>query len=189
VTLPTIVENTAGDPWGRLQQQGLDTVDGLILSTKVDRDYVGASVADPLKIVTGFVPRLVWPEKPPWLGEMVTQHYTNFGAGGIFLSGPGYTVIVFGTAAAVPLLFLLLGFFTESIFRRMTEPSIWTVLLAYFLVRFFFAGDAFDAFHVLGLGIVVLVGRTFSSVVAVLHRRPEARRRLRAGRLRDEPAV
>ena len=128
--LPEIVVLAAQDPFVHLQQQGLDTVDGLVLSTKVDRKLAGATVTDPLKTITGFIPHQIWPSKPPWLSELRSRRlYTNFGAGGIFLSGPGYTLIVFGTAAAVPILFLLLGFFSERIFRRMTEPSIWTALL------------------------------------------------------------
>jgi hypothetical protein len=175
--LPEIVVLAAQDPFVHLQQQGLDTVDGLILATKVDRKLAGAEVTDPLKSITGFIPHQIWPSKPPWLSAEITQLYTNFGAGGIFLSGPGYTLIVFGTAAAVPILFLLLGFFSERIFRRMTEPSIWTALLAYFLVRFFYAGDAFDANHVLGLCLVVLTARGFSALTDLRHRPPVIERR------------
>lgn len=175
--LPEIVVLAAEDPFVHLQQQGLDTIDGLTLSTKVDRKFAGAKATDPLKVVTGFIPHQIWPSKPPWLSAEVTQLYTNFGAGGIFLSGPGYTLIVFGTAAAVPILFLLLGFFSERIFRRMAEPSIWTALLGYFLVRFYFAGDAFDAFHVLGLCVVVLTARGFSGLTALRHRPPVIERR------------
>ena len=175
--LPEIVVLAAQDPFVHLQQQGLDTVDGLILATKVDRKLAGAEVTDPLKSVTGFIPHQIWPSKPPWLSAQITQLYTNFGAGGIFLSGPGYTLVVFGTAAAVPILFLLLGFFSERIFRRMTEPSIWTALLGYFLVRFFYAGDAFDANHVLGLCLVVLTARGFSALTELRHRPPVIERR------------
>ena len=175
--LPEIVVLAAQDPFVHLQQQGLDTVDGLILATKVDRKLAGAEVTDPLKTVTGFIPHQIWPSKPPWLSAQITQLYTNFGAGGIFLSGPGYTLVVFGTAAAVPILFLLLGFFSERIFRRMTEPSIWTALLGYFLVRFFYAGDAFDANHVLGLCLVVLTARGFSALTELRHRPPVIERR------------
>jgi hypothetical protein len=175
--LPEIVVLAAQDPFVHLQQQGLDTVDGMILATKVDRKLAGAKVTDPLKSVTGFIPHQIWPSKPPWLSAEITQLYTNFGAGGIFLSGPGYTLIVFGTAAAVPILFLLLGFFSQRIFRRMTEPSIWTALLAYFLVRFFYAGDAFDANHVLGLCLVVLTARGFSALTDLRHRPPVIERR------------
>jgi hypothetical protein len=177
LSLPEIVVLAAEDPFVHLQQQGLDTVDGLILATKVDRKFAGAKVTDPLKTVTGFIPHQIWPSKPPWLSAQVTQLYTNFGAGGIFLSGPGYILIVFGTAAAVPIAFLLLGFFSERIFRRMAEPSIWTALLGYFLVRFFYAGDAFDAFHVLGLCLVVLTARGFSGLTELRHRPPVIDRR------------
>jgi hypothetical protein len=176
--LPEIVVLAAQDPFVHLQEQGLDTVDGLILSTKVDPKLAGAKVTDPLKVVTGFIPHQIWPSKPPWLSAQVSQLYTNFGAsGGIFLSGTGYILIVFGTAAAVPIAFLLLGFFSERIFRRMAEPSIWTALLGYFLVRFFFAGDAFDANHVLGLCIVVLTARGFSALTELRHRPPVIERR------------
>jgi hypothetical protein len=175
--LPEIVVLAAQDPFVHLQQQGLDTLDGLILATKVDPKLAGATVTDPLKVVTGFIPHQIWPSKPPWLSAEVTQLYTNFGAGGIFLSGAGYTLIVFRTAAAVPILFLLLGFFSERIFRRMAEPSIWTALLVYFLVRWFFAGDAFDANHVLGLCIVVLTARGFSGLTELRHRPPVIERR------------
>ena len=45
--LPEIVVLAAQDPFTHLQQQGLDTVDGLILSTKVDRKFVGVTVDGP----------------------------------------------------------------------------------------------------------------------------------------------
>ena len=192
LSLSEVMVEAASDPFSRLQENGqLDTVDGLILSTKVDREQVGASASDPLKIITGFIPHQLWPEKPKWLSSEVSQAYTNFGnsGAGFFLSGPGYTIIVFGTAAAVPLLFLLLGFFSESIFRRMAEPSIWTALLAYFLLRFFFAGDAFDAFHTLGLCLVVLTARGFNWAIEIIHRPPEAKRRLDAARRAGQPAT
>jgi hypothetical protein len=175
--LPEIVVLAAQDPFTHLQQQGLDTVDGLILATKVNPKFAGAKPTDPLKVFTGFIPHQLWPSKPPWLSAQITQLYTNFGAGGIFLSGPGYILIVFGTAAAVPIAFLLLGFFCERIFRRMTVPSIWTALLGYFLVRFYFAGDAFDAFHVLGLCLVVLTARGFAALTELRHRPPVIERR------------
>ena len=54
--LPEIVVLAAQDPFVHLQQQGLDTVDGLILATKVDRKLAGAKVTDPLKTVTGIHP-------------------------------------------------------------------------------------------------------------------------------------
>ena len=163
----------APNPFNKLWEGGLDTVDGLTLSTKVNRQDVDASWTDPAKVVLGFIPHQVWPEKPEWLGVTVTQYYTNFEAGGIFLSGPGYLLIVFGTKIAVGLGFLLLGLGSEAIFGRLRRPSIWTALLAYFLLRFFFGGDAFDAFHVLGLALLVLAAWAVGSVARTILRRPE----------------
>jgi hypothetical protein len=167
--------NAAADPFAQLQTQGVDTIDGLILSTKVNRAYVGASWTDPAKVILGFIPHQIWPSKPQWLFTTVTQDYTTFGAGGIFLSSPGYFLIVFGTPVAIPVMFVLLGAFCEALFRRMREPSIWTALLTYFIVRFCVAGDAFDAFHVLGLCLLVLFARTVTSFINVLWRPPETK--------------
>ncbi len=70
--------------------------------------------------------------------------------------------------------FLLLGLMSEALFSRLRVVSIWTVLLAYFLLRFSFGGDAFDAFHVLGLALVVLGGWAIGVVMSALLRSPGA---------------
>ena len=175
VTLIGNIVAAAGDPFAQLQTQGVDTIDGLILSTKVNRSYVGANWTDPDKIILGFVPHQLWPNKPTWLGNTVTQDYLHFGAGGIFLSAPGYVLIVFGSVVAIPIVFALLGAFSEYLFHRMREPSIWTALLVYLVVRFLFAGDAFDFFHVLGLCLLVVFARSVAAVIRLLHRPPEVR--------------
>jgi hypothetical protein len=180
VTLVGNIVAAAGDPFAQLQTQGVDTIDGLILSTKVDRSYVGASWTDPDKIVLGFIPHQLWPSKPTWLSNTVTQAYLQFGAGGIFLSGPGYVLIVFGSVVAIPIVFALLGAFSEYLFHRMREPSIWTALLVYLVVRFLFAGDAFDFFHVLGLCLLVVFARAVAQVISLLHRPAEGRPQLGA---------
>ena len=162
------------NPFGQLWEiGGLDTLDGLSLATKVNPDAVGASWSDPAKAVLGFIPHQLWPDKPEWLGSTVTQYYTAFEAGGIFLSGPGYLLIVFRSKLGIALGFLLLGLMSEALFRRLRVVSIWTVLLAYFLLRFSFGGDAFDAFHVLGLALVVLGGWAIGVVMSALLRSPD----------------
>ena len=166
------IERAAQNPFDKLWQGGLDTVDGLTLSTKVNRRDVDASWTDPAKIILGFIPHQLWPGKPEWLGTTVTQYYTNFEAGGIFLSGPGYLLIIFGSTPAIAFGFFVLGFLSEAAFTRMRTPSMATTLLSYFLLRFFFAGDAFDAFHVLGLALVLLGASGIGSIAkALLHRR------------------
>ena len=113
-------------------------------------DAVGASWSDPAKAYSFWSLSRInfgWTSRNGW-SSTVTQYYTAFEAGGIFLSGPGYLLVVFQSKLGIALGFLLLGLMSEALFRRLRVVSIWTVLLAYFLLRFSFGGDAFDAFHV-----------------------------------------
>lgn len=145
-------------------QGGVDTIDGLTLATNVERQDVAAHWWDPAKVVLGFVPHQIWPDKPEWLSGIVTREYTNFGGlSGIFLSGPGYLLIVFGSVPAMLAAFLALGFAAETLFHRLQIDSMGSVLLTYFLLRFFFAGDAFDAFHTLNLVVVLGIAWVLST--------------------------
>lgn len=155
VSLTSTIVSSATDPISHLSAGGLDTIDGLSLATKVDRARVGATVLDPLKAVISFVPRQLWPSKPAFLGNTVSHTYTDFGGNaGIFLSGPGYGLIVFGGRVAMMTMFLVIGFVCEALYRRQARITVWTVMITYFLMRFMVAGDAFDLFHVLGLCLV-----------------------------------
>ncbi len=81
--LPEIVVLAAQDPFVHLQQQGLDTVDGLILATKVDRKLTGAKATDPLKTVTGSSPtRSGPPSRPGCLPRLRSCTPTSARAGG-----------------------------------------------------------------------------------------------------------
>lgn len=165
----TLVE-VAPNPFAGLSAGGLDTLDGLILARQVDREAVGAHVTDPAKALTTFVPRVLWPEKPLFLGNSISTYYTSFGGNsGLFLSGAGYGYIVFVGVAGMASMFLVLGYVFEAAYRSMRVGSIWTVLITYFAVRFFFAGDAFDAHHVLGLcllmGVAYGIGQAASGVL------------------------
>jgi hypothetical protein len=175
------IEDSATNPFARLSRGGLDTLDGLILATKVDRDAVGASWTDPSKAVTTFVPRQFWPDKPSFLSSEVTQYYTNFGGNaGMFLSGPGYGIVAFGGVLGMAAFLVLLGALMACAFNRFPPASIPAVLCTYFLTRFFFAGDAFDAFHALGIGLLVLCAGVLAHAANLLigSRQPPAERLL-----------
>lgn len=159
--------NVAPDPLSRLAGGGLDTLDGLILARQVDREAVGAHVTDPAKALTTFVPRRLWPGKPEFLGRPISAYYTAFGGNsGLFLSGAGYGYIVFFGAAGMALMFFTLGYLFEVGYELMRVGSIWTVLLSYFAVRFFVAGDAFDAHHVLGLCLLIGIASGLARISA-----------------------
>jgi hypothetical protein len=160
------VAQASTDPFSRLTNAGLDTLDGLILATKADPKAVQASWTDPSKVITGFIPHQWWPNKPDWLANNITEHYLGIGGGGLFLSGPGYAFVIFGGLIGVGACFLILGGASALTFVRLRPASIATTLLAYFLVRFFFGGgDAFDGFHVLGLALVVCFATLVAGVV------------------------
>ena len=78
--LPEIVVLAAQDPFAHLQEQGLDTVDGLVLSTKVDRKLVGADGHGPAQDHHRVHPSPDLAIQAALAGAQVTQAYTNFGA-------------------------------------------------------------------------------------------------------------
>ena len=145
---------------------GVDTLDGLVLAEHVDRGAVGASVFDPLKAVANLLPRQLWPSKPDWLSDVVTHYYTSFSSGsGIFLSGPGYLLIVTGSVWGAVVAFGLVGFAAEELVQTFATPSVWLVILCFCLMEFFFGGDAFVVFHALSLCIDVLAAWAIASLL------------------------
>lgn len=157
------------NPLGKLGGAGLDSLDGLVLSTKVDRAVVGAHWTDPSKVVTGFIPHQLWPAKPNWLTIDVSRAYLRFQASGMFLSGAGYSWLIWGGAIGTVLAFFLLGLGSSLIFSRQRATfGIGALLTIYFVVRFSFAGDAFDGFHALGLaGLALLAAQLGRAAVAM----------------------
>ena len=166
VSLVSEIVQTAPDPISGLSAGGLDTVDGLTLATMVDRNRVGATVLDPLKAVITFIPRQIYPSKPDFLSGIVSRDYTDFGGlSGLFLSGPGYGLIVFGGQLPMMIMFIVIGFLVEALIQRQNGVTLWTMLACYFVARFIVGGDAFDLFNVLGLALIYGVSRVVASVL------------------------
>jgi hypothetical protein len=147
----------AGNPLTNLDTVGLDTLDGLILATKVDPQRVGAEWYDPSKAILNLVPYQLWPDKPTFLGPTVTRDYTNAGGiSGVFLSGPGYLLLIFSGPIGMAVGFAVIGLVSEMCLSRWRRPTCMTALFVYGLVRFIFAGDAYDLFNVLCIALVVI---------------------------------
>lgn len=161
------LESAAQNPFNKLTDRTqIDTFEGLILSLQVDRKAVGAHWDDPLKAVVNFMPRSIWPSKPAWLGTVVTHAYLNSGGtSGVFLSGPGYAYIVYGGIIGVIGVFLVLGATAQLLYTRFDPYSGGSLLLTYFCLRFFVAGDAFDLFNVLGLAVLLFAARQAAQVI------------------------
>lgn len=166
MSLVTATSNALADPFASLGESGLDSLDGLILARQVDPRTVKASWTDPVKIVTGFVPHQLWPAKPEWLSGTVARTYLHYGASGMFLSGAGYTTLIWGGAGGAILAFFLLGIWSSwMLLKTRGAFTVRDLLVIYFLLRFTFAGDAFDGFHVLGLACVVMLASLISYVM------------------------
>jgi hypothetical protein len=153
--------------FGQLTNAGLDTLDGMILAMAINPDTVNASWTDPFKALTNLIPSQIWPSKPEWLGAVVTHRYLTFGGrAGIFLSGPGYLYLIFGGPFGMAVGFLAIGFSSTLLFIRLRTPAILVALGAYFLLRFFIGGDAFDIFNTLTLLIALLAAGSLAGVLA-----------------------
>lgn len=170
------------NPFSRLADAGLDTLDGLILATKVDPAAIGASPADLTKVATGFVPHQLWPEKPEWLGNELTEYYLGVGGGGLFISGPGYGLVIFGGVLGMGLAFVVLGAGSAALYRRFEPASAAAAFLTYFFARFFFGGgDAFDAFHVIGLCLVLAAAAALGAIARAVLAGPSTQPQLSPG--------
>jgi hypothetical protein len=155
VSLASSLQEAGRSPFSQLSQGGLDTLDGMILSLQVDGGAVGAKAWDPAKAVLNFVPRQLWPDKPGFLGPVVSSFYTNFGGNaGLFLSGPGYASILYGIPGLL-VVFALMGAGSGYLLRKATSAPVLAVVVIYGAVRFMFAGDVFDIHNALLLAGVL----------------------------------
>lgn len=152
-----VLTSNARDPFGSLAEQGsVDTLDGMVLVNSLspgDRSYSWLRVTD---TVTLFVPSQVWAGKPTPVSAEISRRKLGFGASGMFLSGPGYMSVLFRVSAVRALLWTSLGFGIALALARQritTRGVLRAALLLYFLIRFWSGGDAFDGFHVVGIGL------------------------------------
>lgn len=176
--LASYVIQGADDPIAGLLGSGLDTLDGMLLSIKVDPQRVGATWYDPVEAITSLVPYELWPSKPPDLAATVTHTYTDFGGeSGLFLSGPGYLYIIWGGPAGVALGFTAIGFVSERLLTRWRTPTAMAVIFAYGLTRFIFGGGAFDLSNTLTLVILLVLAASLARLLGQIparNRRPRS---------------
>ncbi len=140
----------------------LVSLDGLVL---VQRVYPARESPtwgkDLVRVVQGFVPRRIWPDKPPWLHAELSNRYLNFRTSGIFLSGFGYLWAV-GLLPGVIAGSLLVGVGVGWLYGRLraTRDVFWLVLYgltALSAARFELAGDAITFFFYLQMLVPALI--------------------------------
>lgn len=155
--------NALANPLRSLTTSGFDTVDGLILVHSLPAGVVDASLFDLLKIFQTAVPRQLYPDKPEFISNIISRDLLGFGAAGMFMSGPGYLILIGGGWLVAILLFAAGGLvFRQSAGRRFGGVA-W-LICTYTLVRFFMGGDAFDFYQ--GLTLVAIA--TLALLIAKL---------------------
>ena len=148
------------DPARALTTSGIDTVDGLLFIQHLPANAVNANLLDLLKVFSTAIPSQFYADKPEFISNMLSREYLGFGAAGMFLSGPGYLMLIGGGVAAAAALFAFGGL----VFRHLASTrfgGVTWLIAAYTLVRFFMGGDAFDFYQ--GLTLVAI---SIASIVA-----------------------
>lgn len=159
--LSTIYEN----PLIAIQRLGFDSIDGMVLSRSLLERGYPAQYLDPLIAVVNFIPRQLWEGKPVLLGSTIGWDYLGLSAGGIFLSGPGYTSLVTGTLAGGIALFVVLILGAKLLLQHFGANSIAFCAILYFSARFPIAGDSFDIFLALQVVAIYAVARLIDRLV------------------------
>jgi len=148
-----ILSDVLSDPVSAIYGAGIDTLDGYRFSEMVS-NQVAASLWDFSKIVTTFIPRSVWPTKPPALSVSLSETFLGYEASGMYLSPVGYLRLVGGSyTAALVLLVVIVALLVAGLQRYKDGFASCYILLATF--RFFLGGDQFDFYYVLALAIPV----------------------------------
>lgn len=146
---------TLESPYVAAYEAGIDTLDGYRLSMLIQPNEPARPLAF-LTVITNFVPRALWPDKPTELSVEMSAKYLKYGAGGQFLSPIGYMSIAFG-GYKFALLGMFVFIFLLSRLALRFQDSFVLALIVCVTVRFMMGGAAFDFYYGLTLMIPLLV--------------------------------
>lgn len=153
------------DPFSNISKvSGLDSVQGAILAINAKNEGFRVSIFDPLKALSSFVPRQIWPSKPNFIGPILTQTYSQIrGNAGIVISGAAYLYLMGGSILFVIVLFLLLGVWTKRLLNH-SQNVLAPLYILHFAFRFVYGGDAFDIFFILQDALIILIAKRVSLI-------------------------
>jgi hypothetical protein len=156
-TLQQVVEQTLENPWTAPYESGLDTLDGYRFSQRI-LEFEEPRPSDLLAVVTTFVPRAIWPEKPEEISVDVSSRYLRYEASGQYLSPIGYLSLALGSyAASLVAIFVFAAFMSFLVWRY--ERRFWLVVVLLVTFRFMLGGSAFDLYYGLTIIIPILIVR------------------------------
>lgn len=154
LSLQEVTEAAVQDPLISVLEAGVDTLDGYRLSQNVSR-YEQAQPGDLLRIVTTFVPRSLWPQKPGSVSVYVSHKYLGWNSSGIFLSPVGNLTLATGGYAGALLALFVVSLVGSMIAIRL-QATVWSGFVGYGFFRFFLNGSSFDFYYVLVLAIPMI---------------------------------
>lgn len=154
-SLSEVISETLADPLVAPFEAGIDTLDGYRMSFYV-LPQEGARPEAILPIVTTFVPRSIWPEKPGSLSVELSAKYLDYRASGQFLSPVGFLSILTGGYIAGLLALAATGLLFMLAFRRFANTP-WMIFVSVAFFRFMLGGSPFDIYYSLTLALPVLV--------------------------------
>ncbi|MGF9648056.1 hypothetical protein AAIH32_08790 [Pseudarthrobacter oxydans] len=153
VTFGQALYNAAADPLKALTSSGLDTVDGLLLVYSLPANIVDANLLDLFKAVQTAIPSQFYPDKPEFISNIISRELLGYGAAGMFMSGPGYLILIGGSWLTAVVFFFVGGVIFRCLTSRRVGGVAW-LILTYTLIRFVMGGDAFDFYQ--GLTLVAI---------------------------------
>lgn len=152
-------------------EAGIDTLDGYRLSAAI-APREPADPANLLTIVTNFIPRALWPDKPDDLSVRMSAKYLGYGQGGQFLSPIGYLTIALGSylAALAGLAFIVLAL---SMLAIVLKNSFLLTLVLVVTFRFMIGGAPFDIYYGLTLTIPYGIASAVVGSIMALSKPPQ----------------
>ncbi|WP_223992479.1 hypothetical protein [Arthrobacter sp. NicSoilB11] len=179
VTFGAALYNACLDPLKALTSSGIDTVDGLLLVYSLPTNIIDANLTDLFKVVQTAIPSQFYPNKPEFISNIISHELLGYGAAGMFMSGPGYLIMIGGSWLAAIVIFFLGGIIFRQLAGRRVGGVAW-LILTYTLIRFVMGGDAFDFYQGLTL-VCISVTSLFAAKCARLVSARLRRADLKAG--------
>jgi hypothetical protein len=150
-----VIQQTAENPWIAPYEAGLDTLDGYRFSERLSH-LEPARPWDILNVVTTFVPRAVWPEKPDDISVQMSAKYLHYRASGQFLSPVGYLTLLVGSYPGALVALAVVTALLVALVRR-TWTSFGYAIVLCVIIRFMIGGSSFDFYYGLTLAVPVVV--------------------------------
>ncbi len=158
-----VLSQTFSNPLIGIYSAGVDTLDGYRFAQAI-APYELPRPSDLMLIVTTFVPRSVWPDKPNSISVDLSAKYLGYKSSGQFLSPMGYLNLIWGSYGLALFSFFLFGLVFSALVIKF-HSSFWLCILLVVVFRFLLGGSSFDIYYGLVLAIPIAIVRVIVSTL------------------------